>query len=259
MRTDSAAGLPNSVARAPDRRGGAEAGRRDCFVPPIWTWPKISGHHRKRTRRCAPEFPGPRRVDEFRRRALSARQSARPPPSRYPGCNGAMDTSDTSDTPEIPDASSASDASDRSDAPDVRAPQYREPHGRCHTPNPSRESPARMPPERIPCPHRESLTMLSPPPHPIPMTKAPPHPIPMTKAPPHPWGRERWGFRIKLSWLRRRWTPGEPGAPHPRGERRPCAARWCTGQGAERGAAGSLSAGVLQMLLVDEDQAWSAW
>ena len=99
-----------------------------------------------------------------------------------------------------------------------------------------------LPPQRIP--H-----------HDFPAT----HPIPMTKAPPHPWGRERRGFRIKLSWLRRRWTPGEPGAPHPRGERRPCAARWCTGQGAERGAAGSLSAGVLQMLLVDEDQAWSAW
>lgn len=253
MRTDSAAGLPNSVARARDRRGGAEAGRRDCFVPPIWTWPKISGHHRKRTRRCGPDFPGRRRVDEFRRRALSARQSARPPPSRYPGCNGAMDTSDTSDTPEIPDASSASDASDRSDAPDVRAPQYREPHGGCHTPNPSRESPARMPPERIPCPHRESLTMLSP-------LTMPPPPHPHDKSPTSSLGKGKAGLSYQAVMASSAVDAGRAGCAAPAWRTQAvCGAVVHRSGSGERGRWIPVGRGTAEMLLVDEDQAWSAW
>lgn len=95
------------------------------------------------------------------------------------------------------------------------------------------------------------------------LTRSPRHPHP--QPPPAHERRPRFapgeggkrGLRIKLLRLGRRCTPTGPGAPHPRGERRPCAARWCTDQGAERGAAGSLSTEVLQVLRWSEDRAWS--
>lgn len=70
-----------------------------------------------------------------------------------------------------------------------------------------------------------------------------------TKDPASPLGKGRGGVFVSsccglVGGVRR----VSRGAPHPRGERRPCAARWCIGQGAERGAAESLPTGVLQVL-----------
>lgn len=98
----------------------------------------------------------------------------------------------------------------------------------------------RAPPAALTPVGREAPTVSTNPRHPTPTKERRPRLAPGEGV--------RRGLHIKLLRLGRRVTPSEPGAPHPRGERRPCAARWCIGQGAERGAAGSLPTGVLRML-----------
>ncbi|GGN41999.1 hypothetical protein GCM10012285_21840 [Streptomyces kronopolitis] len=127
------------------------------------------------------------------------------------------------------------------------------------TPGLTHQPPHAIPPQ---APHTESRAYL--PPREIPRTISPQPRNPAAPPPSHhkspasSLGKGRRGFRIKLYRLRRRKTPGEPGAAAPAWRTQAvCGAVVHRSGSGERGRWVPVGR-VLQMLLVEEAQAWSA-
>ena len=254
-RTDSAARAPGSVAPAPDRRGSAAG--TDCSDPPRWTWRQRSGPAGRltlgrqlvtrwsqsspsgrgskpeagrgpRTESRTPE-PGPGQTtgtrDRVDRRNRNRNRNRKPAPEQARTGTGTPEQDPSGPDPE-------QDPSDRI-GPDRTGPT---PASKDERPqktygpkanDPKANGPRANGPPQADGPQANDHPDARPQPQ-APKTNAPQDERLKTKGPAFAPGKgRRRGLRIELCGCSAGNPPGEPGAPHPRGERRPCAARWC--------------------------------